>query len=76
MPRLGPIKREAFIKKLKALGFDGPFPGKRHEFMVIGAYSQTIPSDEEYSRDMHSRLLKQVCSAIGRDISREEWQAL
>jgi hypothetical protein len=76
MPRLGPIKRDAFIDKLKALGFEGPFPGSRHEFMQLGAYSQTIPSDREYTPERHSELLKQVRSALGRELSRYEWQRL
>ena len=76
MPRLGPIKRDAFIDKLKALGFEGPFPGSRHDLMKFGEYSQTLPRYDEYSTDMHSRLLKQVERGIGRKLSREEWQAL
>jgi hypothetical protein len=27
MPSLNPISRREFIRKLKALGFEGPFPG-------------------------------------------------
>ncbi len=54
MSRLGPIKRDAFIKKLKALGFEGPFPGKRHDFMVIGAYSQTSRA---------TRNIRETCTA-------------
>lgn len=33
MPKIPPIKRRSFIKKLKAFGFDGPFAGGKHEFM-------------------------------------------
>jgi hypothetical protein len=33
MPRLGPIKREDLIFYLRRLGFDGPFRGRKHQFM-------------------------------------------
>lgn len=33
MPVFGPIKRKDLIYNLRRFGFEGPFPGKRHEFM-------------------------------------------
>jgi hypothetical protein len=44
-----PIKRRDFTRKLRALGFGGPFSGTRHQFMTFGGYHQTIPSNSEYS---------------------------
>ena len=34
MPALSPCKRRDFIRKLKALGYDGPFAAGRHQHMV------------------------------------------
>jgi hypothetical protein len=33
-----PLKRRDFIRKLRALGFDGPYSGTRHQFMVLGQH--------------------------------------
>jgi hypothetical protein len=41
MPRIGPTSRRDLILNLKRLGFEGPFSGGKHEFMVKG--STTIP---------------------------------
>lgn len=76
MPRLGPIKRDAFIAKLKALGGDGPFPGTHHEFIRIGGYPLHIPSYKEYSPELHADMFKEVRELLGRPLSREEWQKL
>ena len=34
MPRLVPLKPQEVVRKLKNLGFEGPFPGGRHRRMV------------------------------------------
>ncbi|TAE79685.1 MAG: type II toxin-antitoxin system HicA family toxin [Oscillatoriales cyanobacterium] len=34
MPPLKPVKRRDLIYYLKQLGFDGPYSGKRHQFML------------------------------------------
>ena len=44
-----PLKRRDFIRKLRALGFDGPYSGTRHQFMILGQHRQTIPTNSEYS---------------------------
>jgi hypothetical protein len=33
--RWTPCRRSDFIRKLRRLGFDGPFTGTRHQFMVL-----------------------------------------
>ncbi len=33
MAALTPCKRREFIRKLRALGYDGPFAGGNHQFM-------------------------------------------
>lgn len=34
MSRWSPCKRHHFIKELRAVGFEGPFAGSRHEFLA------------------------------------------
>jgi hypothetical protein len=34
MPTFGPIKRADLVYYLRQLGFDGPYSGKRHQFML------------------------------------------
>ena len=36
MPPWGPVPCRKLIQGLRALGFDGPFSGGRHQFMVRG----------------------------------------
>jgi predicted RNA binding protein YcfA (HicA-like mRNA interferase family) len=36
MPSFGPTKRKDLIKALKKAGFEGPFAGGKHEFLVKG----------------------------------------
>lgn len=51
MSRWTPCKRREFIRRLRQLGFDGPFSGTRHQFMVYRQYHLAIPSNAEYSVD-------------------------
>jgi hypothetical protein len=34
MPRFGPIKRRELIHYLRALDFEGPYSGGKHQFMI------------------------------------------
>ena len=71
-----PLKRRDFIRKLRALGFDGPFSGTRHQFMVRGQHRQTVPTNSEFSVPQVRMLLRQVESILGRQISLDEWDSL
>ena len=71
-----PLKRREFIRKLRALDFDGPFSGTRHQFMILGQHRQTIPSNSEFSVPQIRMLVRQVESILGRPISLEEWDSL
>jgi hypothetical protein len=74
--RLTPIKRDDFINRLKALGFEGPMQGTNHAFMLYGRKRQTIPSDHEYDVELLQRLLREVGEVMGRKVTRREWQEL
>jgi hypothetical protein len=75
-PRLAPIKRDEFILRLRALGFEWPVAGGKHRIMLYGQKRLAIPSDAEYSVDLHARMLREVREVIGRPISRQEWELL
>jgi hypothetical protein len=71
-----PVKRRDFIRKLRALGFDGPFSGTRHQFMVLGQHRQTIPGNSEYSIPQIRMLVRPIESILERRISLDEWNSL
>jgi hypothetical protein len=71
-----PLKRREFVRKLRALDFDGPFSGTRHQFMVWGQHRQTAPSSSEFSVPQIRMLLRQIESILGRSIALDEWDSL
>ena len=71
-----PLKRRDFIRKLRGLGFEGPFSGTRHQFMVWQQHRQTIPTNSEFSVPQIRMLLRQVESILGRKLTLDEWDAL
>lgn len=71
-----PLKRRDFIRKLRVLGFEGPYSGTRHQFLVSGQHRQTIPSNSEYSVPQIRMLVRQVESIVGRKLSSDEWNSL
>ena len=76
MSRWTPSKRGDFIRRLRNLGFDGPFSGTRHQFMVHEEHRLAIPSNAEYSVPQLRLLLREVAEIIGRDVTLEEWNGL
>ena len=72
MPRLGPIKREELVKYLQALGFEGPYSGRKHQFMVKGLVRLRIPNPHQggIGKELLSRILRQA------KISRDTWEKL
>ena len=71
-----PLKRREFIRRLRVLGFGGPFSGTRHQFMVLGMQRQTIPTKAEYPVPQVRMLLRQVESILGRSITLDEGESL
>ena len=72
MPRLGPITRRDPIRNLQALGFEGPYVGGRHEYMVKGALRLVIPNPHkgDIGKEFLARILRQA------GIERDEWERL
>ena len=69
-------KRRIFIKRLRKLGFDGPYSGTRHQFMVCGYQRLCIPSNTEYSSPQLRMMLNEVESILERFITSNEWNSL
>ena len=72
MPRFGLIKRRELVACLRRLGYSGPYAGGRHEFMLRGAVSVTIPNP--HGSDIGPNLLARVLRQAG--ITREEWEGI
>ena len=72
MPTLTPCKRREFIRKLRALGYDGPFQGGNHGYMVRsqratkpGAKTITVPNTDIDDIGLLARILRNA--GIDRD---------
>lgn len=67
--KLTPVSWSDLVKTLQNLGFDGPYCGGKHPFMVKGDLVLTIPNlhRKEISVDLLVRILKQA------GVSREDW---
>lgn len=76
MSRWTPCRRKDFIRRLRKLGFDGPYSGTRHQFMVYGQHRLAIPSNPEYSVPQLRMLIQEVEGIIGREITTDEWSKL
>jgi predicted RNA binding protein YcfA (HicA-like mRNA interferase family) len=72
MPSFGPVKREVLIRCLRKYGFEGPYSGGKHPFMVKGNLTLTIPNphQKDIGRELLARILRQA------GVSKEEWEDL
>lgn len=76
MSRWTPCKRRDFIRRLRHLGFEGPFSGTRHQFMVFQEYRLAIPSNDEYSVPQLKMLVREVEAVLARRLTVEDWNSL
>jgi predicted RNA binding protein YcfA (HicA-like mRNA interferase family) len=67
--KLSPISWNNLVRKLKKFGFEGPFRGGKHPYMVKGDLVLTIPNPhkKEIGIDLLSRILKQA------NIRKDQW---
>ncbi|PJE73712.1 MAG: hypothetical protein COV02_01080 [Candidatus Terrybacteria bacterium CG10_big_fil_rev_8_21_14_0_10_41_10] len=66
------INWRKLIKKFKKLGFDGPYSGGRHLFMVKGSLKIHIPNP--HRGDISKSLLGEILRQAG--ISADEWNSV
>ena len=74
MSRILPVARDELIRRLKKLGFQGPYPGSGHAYMIKelaeGRVYVSIPNPH-HKKDISVKLLIQILHESG--ISRDEW---
>ena len=72
MPSFGPIKRKDLLRYLRKFGFEGPFAGGKHQYLVKGQVKLAIPNphQSEIGRDLLARILRQA------GIERKVWEKL
>ena len=76
MSRWTPCKRSDFIQRLRGLGFEGPFSGTRHQFMVFHQHRMAIPSNSKYSVPQLRMLIREVESILDHAITLDAWDRL
>ncbi|PIP42820.1 MAG: hypothetical protein COX17_10495 [Deltaproteobacteria bacterium CG23_combo_of_CG06-09_8_20_14_all_60_8] len=72
MPPFGPLKRIDLLRCLRNFGFDGPYSGGKHQFMVHGDITVRVPNPHQadIGRELLARILRQA------GISMSEWEEL
>jgi hypothetical protein len=71
-----PCKRRDFIRRLRGLGFEGPYSGTRHQFMVFEDHRLSIPLNREYSVPQLRMMLNEVEAILKRSVTADEWDRL
>ena len=71
MAELVPVTWPNLIKRLSRLGFEGPYHGGKHPYMIKGNLVLTVPNPHrgEIGVPLLSKILKQA------QVSKEEWLA-
>ncbi len=72
MPPFGPVKRKDPARYLGRLGFEGPYSGGKHQFMVRGEITIRVPNPHQ--ADIGRELLRRILHQAG--ISRDDWEKL
>jgi predicted RNA binding protein YcfA (HicA-like mRNA interferase family) len=72
MPPFGPVKRKDLLRCLRRLGFDGPYSGGKHPFMLKGDIIVRLPNPHQadIGRELLARILRQA------KISKDEWEGV
>lgn len=72
MPPFGPVDRRDLIRYLRACGYEGPYSGGKHQFMIRGRITVRIPNPHSgaISKGLLALILREA------EISRGQWEAL
>jgi predicted RNA binding protein YcfA (HicA-like mRNA interferase family) len=62
MAELAPVSWTSLVRRLRKLGFEGPYQGGKHPYMIKGDLVLTIPNPHrgDIGIDLLSRILKQA----------------
>ncbi|MBL7129183.1 MAG: type II toxin-antitoxin system HicA family toxin [Ignavibacteria bacterium] len=63
--------RNELIRKFRNLGFEGPFSGRRHQFMKKGEHKIRIPNPHK-TKEIHISLLREILRQAG--IEEKDWE--
>ena len=63
MPNLSPLPRRLLIKKLRKLGFSGPFSAARHEY--INRNNEKIFIPNPHGKDIGVPIVKKIIQQLG-----------
>jgi len=69
---LPPVSWVDLVRRLRKLGFDGPYQGGKHPYMIKGNLVLTIPNP--HRREIGVALLARILRQAG--VSKEEWLEL
>ena len=69
MAKLSPVSWVNLVKRLRALGFEGPYQEGKHPYMVRGNMVLTIPNP--HRREIGVYLLSRILSQA--EITRKQW---
>lgn len=62
MPKLLPLPRRILIKKLRKIGFLGPYPATRHEYMKRDSEKIFIPNP--HGKDIGVPIIKKIINQL------------
>ena len=74
MSKLHPEKPNEVIRKLRALGYEGPFPGGRHVFMRHAQTRHKIPVPYHKGKDIPKGTIGEIIKELG--ITVKKWNDL
>lgn len=66
------LSHRELVAKFRKLGFDGPYSGGRHLFMVKGSLRVRIPNP--HGKDIPTFLVNEILKQAG--ISKKEWDSI
>lgn len=69
MVELSPVSWTNLVRRLRKLGFDGPYQGGKHPYMIKGNLVLTIPNP--HHGDIGVGLLSRILRRAG--VTEEEW---
>ncbi len=76
MSQWNPCKRADFIRRMRRLGFDEPYSGSRHQFLIFENHRLTVPSNQEYSVPQLRMMLREAAAILNYEVTAEEWNKL
>jgi predicted RNA binding protein YcfA (HicA-like mRNA interferase family) len=74
MPHPGPIKRKDLIYYLRQLGFEGPYSGGNHQYLVKIKENITVFIPNPHQGDIGEKLLFRILKQA--KIDRATWEKL